>query len=492
MYGLSKSRILAHCQCPRRLWLQVHGPRLPPDEPSASRAEGNHAGEVARDLFSGGTLIDTDDLSQALTDTVARLAEPPRPLFEATFQAGGVLIRADLLLPEESGWRIAEVKSSTSVKDYHYLDSAVQAWVAQQTGLPVLRLEVAHIDSGFVYPGGGDYQGLFRHVDVTDAVRGLKPQVPAWIAEAQATLKGDDPETAPGAQCRDPFACPFLAFCIPPPGSDVFSPEILPSGGTVARQLRAEGYEDLRDVPPGRLTHPRHIRVWQATRDNAPFLDPEGGRQIAALGWPRYFLDFETINFAVPIWAGTRPYQQIPFQWSCHVENSAGAWTHHAFLAEGATDPRRKFLEKLLAALGTEGPILVYNAGFEGARMAELAEAFPEHSPALNAAMERLFDLLPVVRKHYYHRDMRGSWSIKAVLPTIAPDLAYDDLEVSSGGMAQAAFAEIIQHETETERRSQLREALLHYCERDTWAMVRLARFFQDAPECPLPGRATP
>ena len=492
MHGLSKSCILAHRQCPRRLWLQVHRPELMPREPDASMAEGTQAGVVVRDLFPGGAVIGSGDLSQALTLTAAWLTERSCPLFEATFQADGVQIRADLLLPEESGWRMIEVKSSTSVKDHHYLDTAVQAWVLEQTGLPVLRWEVAHIDSDFVYTGARDYEGLFRHVDVTEAVRYLEAHVPAWIAEARATLQGEDPQTHPGEQCRDPFECPFLAFCIPPPGSEVFPPEILPYGGSVARALRAEGYEDLRDVPPGRLTHPRHIRVWQATRDNTRFLDPEGGRQIVALGWPRYFLDFETINFAVPIWAGTRPYQQIPFQWSCHVENSAGAWTHHAFLAEGAMDPRGEFLEKLLATLGTEGPILVYNAGFEGARMAELAEAFPEHSPALNAAMERLFDLLPVVRKHYYHRDMRGSWSIKAVLPTIAPDLAYDDLEVSSGGMAQAAFAEIIQHETETERRSQLREALLHYCERDTWAMVRLARFFQDAPECPYPGPATP
>jgi len=487
MYELSKSRILTSRQCPRRLWLEVFRRELMPQEPSASMAEGAQSGEVARDLFPDGALIDAEDLSQALTETAARLIEPPRPLFEATFQADGVLVRADLLLPEESGWRVVEVKSSTSVKDHHYLDTAVQAWVLQQTGLPVLRWEVAHIDSDFVYTGAGDYQGLFHHVDVAEAVRDLEPQVPAWIAEARATLQGDDPQTAPGEQCRDPFECPFMAFCTPPPGSDVFPPEILPHGGTVARALRAEGYEDLRDVPPGRLIHPRHIRVWQTTRDNVPFLDPEAGRQIATLGWPRYFLDFETIQFAVPIWAGTRPYQQIPFQWSCHVEDSDGALTHHAFLAEDATDPRRAFVETLLTTLGTAGPILVYNVAFERGRMAELAEAFPEHTPVLNAVMERLFDLLPVAREHYYHRDMRGSWSIKAVLPTIAPDLAYDDLEVSSGGMAQATFAEFIQHDTETERRNQLRKALLIYCERDTWAMVRIARFFQGSLEYPLP-----
>ena len=481
MHGLSKSRILAHRQCPRRLWLQVHRPELWPQEASAWMAAGTQAGEVARDLFPGGVLIEPGDLRQALAETVTRLSEPPRPLFEATVQADGVLVRADLLLPAASGWRMAEVKSSTSVKDYHYHDVAVQAWVVRQAEVPVTRVEVAHIDSGFVYPGSGDYRGLFRHVDVTEVMSDLEPEVPGWIAEARATLQGEDPRTPPGKHCHDPFDCPFLEVCAPAPGPAVFPPETLPYGGTVARALRAEGYSDLRDVPPGRLTQPRHVRVWQVTRDNTPFLDPEAGRQIAALGWPRYFLDFETIQFAVPIWAGTRPYQQIPFQWSCHVEGVSGGLSHHAFLAEGTGDPRLEFVQTLLAVLGTRGPILVYHAGFERTRMAELADAFPEHAQALRAAMERLFDLLPVARAHYYHPEMRGSWSIKAVLPTIAPDLAYSDLEVADGGMAQEAFAELLTPDTPDTRRTQLREALLRYCERDTLAMVRLAHFFEGA-----------
>lgn len=218
MHGLSKSRILAHRQCPRRLWLQVHRPELWPQEASAWMAAGTQAGEVARDLFPGGVLIEPGDLRQALAETVTRLSEPPRPLFEATVQADGVLVRADLLLPAASGWRMAEVKSSTSVKDYHHHDVAVQTWVVRQAGVPVARVEVAHIDSGFVYPGGGDYRGLFRHVDVTEVVRDLEPEVPGWIAEARATLQGEDPRTPPGEHCHDPFDCPFLEVCAPAPG----------------------------------------------------------------------------------------------------------------------------------------------------------------------------------------------------------------------------------------------------------------------------------
>ena len=153
--------------------------------------------------------------------------------------------------------------------------------------------------------------------------------------------------------------------------------------------------------------------------------------------------------------------------------------THCAFLADGQSDPRRTFATSLIEAVGTDGPVFVYNVSFERSRMQELADYYPDLAPALEAAIDRLVDLLPIAREHYYHPDMRGSWSIKAVLPTIAPDLAYDNLEVANGGKAQEAFAEIMQAETLPERRQQLQNALLLYCERDTLAMVRIAHNFE-------------
>jgi hypothetical protein len=247
----------------------------------------------------------------------------------------------------------------------------------------------------------------------------------------------------------------------------------------MAATLRAEGYTDLRDVPAERLGNLNHQRVWRTSKSGQAELKPEAGKIIAALPYPRYYIDFETINPAVPAWAGTRPYMQVPFQWSCHIETTKGVMTHCAFLADGQSDPRRPFAMSLIDAVGTHGPVFVYNAPFERSRMQELAEYYPDLAPALEAAIDRIVDLLPIAREHYYHPDMRGSWSIKAVLPTIAPDLAYDNLEVANGGMAQDAFAEMMQPETLPERRVQLRDALLLYCERDTVAMVRIAHYFE-------------
>lgn len=477
--GLSKSRLLAHQQCPRRLWLQTYRPELAEETGVARLAAGEHVGEVARRLYPDGVLIDGEDLGQALRDTQHGLQQPPRPLFEATVESDGVLIRADLLLPEGGAWRAVEVKSATRVKEYHLTDAAVQSWVLQHSGLPISRIEIAHIDRDFVYAGGGDYHSLFRHVDVTETTHDLRTQVPDWVNAARRTLTGADPQTPPGPQCHDPFDCPFLDHCVPPIDDAVIPPEILPWGGRLAAALRAEGYQDLRDVPADRLSNRRHQRVWQAARDDQPVLDAEARTTLASLGWPRYHIDFETIQFAVPIWPGTRPYDQVPFQWSCHREGASGAVAHNAFLAEGNGDPQRAFAESLLATLGNAGPILVWHAAFERTRLLELAAAYPDLAQDLHAVIARIVDLLPLARAHYYHPDMRGSWSIKAVLPTIAPELSYDGLEVGDGGMAQAAFLELLHPETPSPRSALLREALLRYCERDTWAMVRIARHFE-------------
>ncbi len=509
MAGLSKSRILAHRQCPKRLWLQIYKPELivTDDATEARFAAGTHVGEVARGLHPDGLLIDHDDLKQCLADTAQALAATPRPIFEATLQFDGVLIRADLLLPEEDGYRLVEVKSSASVKAYHYDDAAVQAWVTRQAGIPLTRVEIAHIDTSFVYPGVGDYRGLLKHADITDPVSILESQVGAWAAAARTTLSGAEPVIESGEQCHTPFECPFLAHCQPVAenvagcafgyasgyASGYFPPEILPYGKQLAAALRAEGFNDLRDVPADRLQKAKHQRIWRATVSQQAEIDSAAGQQLAALPYPRFYLDFETIHFAVPIWAGTRPYRQIPFQWSCHIESAPDVIAHHAFLAEDQNDPRRDFAESLLkvldksflptthsATFSDAGPIFVYNQGFENARIKELATAFPDLAPALHAAIARVVDLLPLTRDHYYHPDMRGSWSIKAVLPTIAPELAYDQLSVADGGMAQEAFLETMQPQTTPERRTQLRQSLLDYCARDTWAMVRLTQFFTE------------
>lgn len=482
--GLSKSRIILHRQCPKRLWLECYRRDLAVEDPAvtARLQAGHHVGEIARGLFPGGVLVDGNDLKEALATTERLLRATPRvPIFEATVQSDGVLVRADVMEPARRGYHLIEVKSSTSVKEYHLADAAIQSWIMRAAGVTIARTVIAHIDNRFVYRGEGDYRGVLAYADISADVKALGSEIPAWIAAARKTLGGkEEPEVEPGQQCDKPFACPFQGYCRPAPDAGSFPVGILPWASALVERLREDGYEDLRDVPEERLDNPIHWRVRQASVSGEPLLDPEAKTILARLAYPRYYLDFETVQFAVPIWKGTRPYQQLPFQWSCHREAREGAGLEHsAFLSEDEKDPRRAFAESLLAAVGKRGAILVYNAAFERGRLVELAETFKDLAESLEAVCDRLVDLLPIARAHYYHPAMMGSWSIKALLPTIDPGLSYDGMTVGDGGMAQQAFLEMVHPESDAGRRRELRKALLAYCARDTLAMVRVAHHFQ-------------
>jgi hypothetical protein len=478
---LSKSRLIAHRQCPRRLWLQTYRRDLAQKGEALENqlAQGRRVGVAARRGYPDGLLIGhADNPAAAIDETRQALSRSGDvTLFEPALRCADILVRADILIRRRDTWRLIEVKSSTKVRPHHVTDAALQTWVVRGAGLDVECVEIAHVDKTFVYPGDHDYGGLFAHADVTDAVTPLQDEIPAWIDAAQRDLAGPMPEIAVGPQCTSPFTCEFLAFCAPETAQ--FPVDILPHGARLARRLREEGFADLRDVPLDRLEREDHRRIWRVTRNGRAELDAAAVATLAALPWPRYFLDFETVGPAVPLWPGTRPYQKIPMQWSCHRLDADGTLTQPPpFLDTTGDDPRRAFAGRLVATIADTGTIFVYNAAFERGVLMQLAEAFPDLGQALHGMAHRLFDLLPFAREHYYHPAMMGSWSIKRVLPTIAPELDYANLEsVQSGDMVEPVYFELIDPETAVGRKAVLTAALLTYCERDTLGMVRLAEF---------------
>lgn len=482
---LSKSRVQSGRQCHKRLWLELHEPEVAQwgDAAHARLDEGTAFGELARDLIGGGLLIEADHfhVREALADTAAALAQPrkavPR-LFEAAFEHMGVRVRVDALERGLRGDTLIEVKSTTQVKDEHVWDCAIQAWVVRGAGRPLRRILLAHVDNAFVYTRKGDYEGLLVAEDITERVEALLPEIPRIVAKLKKVAAGPMPRIATGAQCHEPYDCPFLAHCqASEPAPPDYPVDVLPRGRVLAEWLRGEGYVDLRDVPEALLERDLHKRVAAATRDGKPFVSDELAGILDAIPYPRFHLDFETISFVVPRWLKTRPFEQLPFQFSCHVETARGRLREESFLDTSGDSPLAAFADRLIEVLGDQGPVLVWNRGFEGSRIAALAERFPKRRAVLLAVVERLVDLLPLYREHYYHRDMLGSWSIKAVLPTIAPDLDYGDLDVSDGGAAQGAYVEAIHADTAPARREELRRQLLDYCGRDTLAMVRLAQW---------------
>ena len=480
-FGLSKSKIAAFEQCSKRLWLSVHKPEEAFfDAATAAKfAAGHSVGDIACHAYPDGIMIDAEPSMNAAIQKTAELLQldPPRPLFEATFRRENVLVRVDLMIPSGDGrWHVAEVKSSTSAKAYQLSDLATQMWVLEGCGVPVASASIRHIDNGFVYTLEGDYLGLFKDSLSDELLGPLLASRPDLVRGALNTLQGSEPPLQPGDHCHDPFSCPFVDYCHRDLVMPAWPIALLPnSGKKLAQKWGEKGKVDLAELTEQDLANELHQRIHRATLDDRAFHDVAGATQATA-HWaePLAYLDFETIAFAVPRWIGTRPYQAIPFQFSAHVENASGSLTHHQFLDCSGSDPRRGCAEALIRVLPREGAIIAYNASFERSRIRELASFFSDLTKELMAIAERIVDLLPIARAHYYHRDQRGSWSIKSVLPTLAPELDYGALDVSDGGAAQLAFEEAIDPATSVKRQAALQRALLEYCALDTWAMVVL------------------
>jgi len=456
----------------------VHSPDLatPPDEQAQARLGiGTEIGELARECFPGGVLVDTEGLGipGAIARTAELLAVPNVPaIFEGMFSYGDVRVRVDVL--ERAGgarWRLIEVKSSTQVKEDYLDDVAIQAYVLAGAGISLERSELMHINNEYVYPGGDlDLKKLFAREDVTAEVAARQSEIPSRLAAMREMLAAPSPPAIePDHHCFEPYECPFWGHCTQAkPARWVF---YLPGGRRTFQELVGQGIHTIDEIPAGfRLTG-----IQQRMKDNVEWIGRGLKAELSAVRYPVHHLDFETFMPAIPKYSNTRPYQTVPFQWSNHIVAKDGRVRHEEYLCAERKDPREEFLRTLLASAGSEGTICVYS-GYEARILKELADAFPRFQSDIDGAIERFWDLLSVIRTHYYHPAFNGSFSIKSVLPAVVPDLGYDDLEIQEGSMASLQYYRMIFEVSDGDEKSRLRTALLKYCGRDTLAMVALRR----------------
>jgi len=481
---LSKSKYLAGCQCPRRVWLGCHAPELGAAPDAAKQAifeQGHEVGRRAHALFPGGVLVSQPAWQhhRAIERTRALLADPAVPaIFEAAFEHDGVRIRADVLERLSNGrFGLREVKATSRVKPEHMDDCAVQLHVLEGCGLRIDSVELVHVNTAYLREAGAiDWVAFFARSDLTSEVAAVLPGVRERVARFHAVLRAPSaPEIEPSSHCFAPFDCEFWDHCTRGKPDDwVFH---LPRIGKRFETLRAAGIERIVELPDQPPLSELQLRIRTALRSGRAQLAPGLGEALRAAGPPAHYLDFETINPAIPLYPGTRPFQILPFQWSLHTDDGSGGLRHREFLADGAADPRRQLAETLVAALaGDEAPVLVYSA-FESTRLGELAGCLPDLAPEIRRIRDRLFDLYPVVLRHLYHPGFDFSFSIKTVAPALAPGLDWDDLDaIAEGTAASRAFAVLAAGLAPASEQDGLRTALRSYCARDTLALARVHR----------------
>jgi len=439
---ISKSSFIRGTKCPKSLYLHFFQPEEQ-DEISEGQQNiydiGHDVGLLAHQLFPGG--IDASrgepgQVQESLHYTQDLIAQGQLVIYEAAFSDGETLCYMDILVKEKDGWAAYEVKASTQVKDYQVTDVAFQYFVITRSGLPLKRISLVHLNNQYVRRGKLDIQQLFTIEPMTERILPMQQNTLSDLISLQEMLKaGLMPEISMGAQSNKFYSCDFLEFC---------------------KQSRPED-EKGGDSRPAN-------RDQEALNE---FLDE--------LEYPLYYMDFETIQFAVPRYDESRPYQQIPFQYSLHVQKTRnGVLEHYEFLGTPPTDPRPEFIQSLLSQLGTKGSIIVWNQAFENTRLREIARDFPEYASMIEPLLERVADLMvPFRRKQLYTPEMNGSYSLKAVLPALISDVSYSDLEIQEGGTASMTY-ESLYNDNEPDSIAKKREDLLKYCELDTLAMVKL------------------
>lgn len=443
--------------------------------------EGIKIGKLACELYPGGRRIETENISfdESVAQTYDLMNDENTPaIFEASFQFENIRIRVDILVRDNDGrWDIVEVKSATSVKEEYYYDVGFQYYVLKSLGIDVSKAGLMHLNREYCY-NGREYEldKLFVLKDLTTEVLEradvLRQNVDLFN---KVVAMEEPPEPNISTHCR---ACIFLDHC---PYHQTEYPTLLLPRINKAKydELRGRGINDIKEVPENFPLSDKQKIVRDSVINESEYIAMVLAEELRLPEYPLYFLDFESFATALPRFPGTHPYDQIVFQWSCHKLNRDGSLEHFEFLNDDGNDPREAFIKSLLAILGEKGSIIHY-APFEKTRLNELADNFPQYKARLTSTVERLWDLLQHLYGNYYHYKMKGSYSIKTILPILVPDLSYDDLKIRDGDMASMGYIYLLDPGIDLQVKQDIRESLLRYCGRDTLAMVEIFRIVME------------
>lgn len=440
---LSKSKYTRGINCQKSLWLYVHknGERSVSESSQAVMTQGTSVGELACQYFPDGKMAMLEDYPniESARRTQEFIKQGVETIYEATFIYEDTLVAVDILHKHNGKWSMYEVKSTNSVKDYHVKDVAVQYYVLKGSGLELEDACLMHLNRDYVRRGELDIRKLFLPESLLTQILLMQQSVASNLQLLREMLEKEEPAIPMGNQCSSPYECDFMAYCT----------KLIPA---VEQEVKV-----LSSVPEIKETEVKAF--------------------VKEVRYPLHHLDFETIMPAVPLFDESRPYQQIPFQYSLHCqETEGGEIKHFAYLAESnlTIDPRKALIEQMISETKNAKTIFVYNIAFERTRINEMIRDFPEYANELEVINGKLVDLIIPFRKKYYRTEtMGGSASIKKVLPALCPELSYDDLEIGDGMTASNSFLGLY-FSDDIEYITATRDNLLKYCHQDTLAMVKV------------------
>ena len=482
--GLSKSKYCRGIQCSKMLWLDKHMPAQAADLGLESvMSNGLKVGELARDYFGSYSAVEFEEDKNLMAEKTKELIKNgTENIAEASFVYDGLYCAVDILHRDGDGFDIVEVKSSTSVegKDIYIDDVAFQYYVLTQCGVNVKRVQLMYINNSYERKGDLELDKLFVLKDCTEETKQRVTDVANNIAEIRACVENEsEPQQDIGVHCHTPYGYAYYGYCARHvPENSIF--DVVRMKSEKKYDCYRKGIISFEDIIKSgmRLSETQRQQVETEYYHHQASIKPDEIKSfLQTLSYPLYYLDFETFQSVVPEYDGLKPYAQIPFQYSLHIEFENGELEHREFLAKEGTDPRRAIAEKLCSDIPENVCVLAFNASFERTRIKELAAAFSDLADHLMAINNNIHDLmLPFSKRYYYNEAMHGSYSIKSVLPALYPgdsELDYSALDsIHNGGEASNAFSDLQNHEPE--EIAAIRENLLRYCCLDTLAMVKV------------------
>ena len=478
--NLSKSQYTKYRSCPKRLWLYRNKKEVLTLSDAAQQKifdRGHFIGELAWKRFPGGVLVKDGykNPQGAIKRTQELMAQGVPAIYEAAFAYNGILVFVDILEKTTTGWNLVEVKSSGSTIDAIYVDDiSIQRYVLTHCGVTPEHCYLMHVNSDYFMTTDEPDLSQFFLLTPMDSELFPDEKIEENLAKIEKLLANPEPNTElDKSKCKE---CECHDYCWKDiPADSVF--DLLRS--KQAREYIAMGMVRVADLPPNSFENEKYNRWVEVLRTGKPYIDHAAVAQwLNRLNYPLYYLDFETTQPVVPLWKYSRPYQQIPFQFSLHVQREPnGKFEHYEYLSTGKEDPRYGCVKALLKYIGNSGTIIAHNATFEKGRLNEMAHDLPlpdKDAKRLIEMTERFMDTGDPFKQDYLHPKMHCSWSIKKVLPALVPEMSYEGMAVANGGDAMDAFDVLYAQKLPPAELEQLRKDLLKYCEQDTWAMVKL------------------